>query len=457
MTDVQGPPRHDARIVRKVALASAIGTTVEWYDYFAYAAATALVFGPLFFPQLGGAAATFAAFVTFAMGYLIRPLGGVVFGHLGDRIGRKSLLVVSLLLTGLATFAIGLLPTYAVVGPAAPVLLLVLRLIQGVGVSGEWGGAVLMAVEHAPDRKRGFYGSWPQIGVPAGIILANLVFLIITTALSPAQFLSWGWRVPFLIAIVPAAVGLFIRLRVAESPVFTEVKQARTVSPTPILEVLRSYWKQVILGSLAAAANIAVGYLILTYGLTYGTAVLKLSRPVMLSLVLITAAVGGAGIPFFSALSDRVGRRKVFLTGAIGQAVWAVPFFLLFNTRTPLLILLAFIVMQLASYAMYGPMATIFAEIFGARVRYTGVSLCYQLGVILGGAFTPAIATSLLASTGTALSISAYIVAISLVSAVAAFALGEPSRNPLAGEKRADPERAAEHTAGEHTRPEGVR
>lgn len=429
---VSAPP--DPTVVRRVALASAIGTTVEWYDYFIYAAATSLVFGKLFFPQLDETAGTLAAFMTFAVAYLVRPIGGVYFGHLGDRIGRKALLVTSLLVMGLATFAIGLLPTYSAVGIAAPIMLLILRMIQGIGVSGEWGGAVLMAVEHAPAKKRGFYGSWPQVGVPAGIILANLVFIAITTTLSEEQFLSWGWRVPFLISIVLVFIGLFIRLRVEESPIFAQVKTAKQEAPAPVLEVWRNYKKQVLLGSVAFAASVAVGYLTLTYGLTYGTTVLHLSRPLMLSLILVTAAVGGVGILFFSSLSDRIGRRKVFMGGAVAQAVWAIPFFLLFDTRNPVLILAAFIVMQLSSYAMYGPMAAIFAEIFNTRVRYTGASLCYQMGTILGGAFTPLIASALLSATGTSMSISAYVIAISVISATAAFALGESSQNELVSE-----------------------
>jgi metabolite-proton symporter len=417
--------------IKRVALASGIGTTIEWYDYFAYGNAAALIFGPLFFPEFSVVAGTLASLSTFAIGFAVRPFGGALFGHLGDKIGRKSMLVLSLLIMGLATFAIGLLPTYAAIGVAAPILLVSLRLVQGFAVGGEWGGAVLMAVEHAPEGKRGFYGSWPQVGVPAGVVLSNLVFLGSAAVLSEEQFAAWGWRVPFLLSIVLVAVGLFIRLRIEESPLFARVKETRSEARMPILDVFRTYPKEVVLAGGAFMANNATGYIVQVYILTYGTRALGFSITTMLTLVLITALVGIIGILGFSALSDVVGRRKVFLTGAVFQALWAFPFFWLINTGSVALIMVALIVAILASYSMYGPMAAMFAEIFGTRVRYTGASLGYQLGSIFGGGLAPLIAAALFAATGTTQSISIYIVAITVISFVAVFLLGETSQRDL--------------------------
>ncbi len=431
MDKVGGENIGQTSSVRKVALASAIGTTIEWYDYFIYGTAAALVFGTLFFPEFNAAAGTLAAFASFAIGFVVRPIGGVVFGHLGDRVGRKAMLVISLMLMGVATFCIGLLPTYASVGVAAPILLVVLRLIQGFAVGGEWGGAVLMAVEHAPEGRRGFYGSWPQVGVPAGIILASLAFLVFTATLSPEQFAVWGWRVPFLLSILLVGVGLFIRLRIEESPLFARVKESRSEARMPIVDVFRTYPKEVLLAGGAFIANNATGYIVMVYTLSYGTQVVGLSRSVMLALVIVTAFIGIFAMLGFSALSDVVGRRKVFLSGAVVQALWALPFFLLIDTGAVVLVLISLVVMLLASFAMYGPMAAMFAEMFGTRVRYTGASVGYQVGSILGGGFAPLIAASLYAATGTGLSISAYIIVITVISFVAVFLITETYRKDI--------------------------
>lgn len=427
------------QMVRRVALASAIGTTVEWYDYFIYATATALVFGKLFFPQFSAEAGTMAAFATFAIGYFARPLGGIVFGHLGDRIGRKKMLVLSLMMMGVSTIGVGFLPTFAAIGIAAPVLLLILRMVQGFAVSGEWGGAVLMAVEHAPNGRRGFYGSWPQVGVPAGLLLANLVFLLLTNALSADDFLAWGWRLPFLASVVLIVIGLFIRLRVEESPLFAKLAVKQEAVRLPLAEVLRKYPKQVILGSLLMIATVAVGYIISTYSLSYATQVLGLSQSSMLMAVLVAAAIGAVGLVVAGILSDKVGRKKVFAAGAVGQIVWAFPFFALLNTKSFPLVLVALIVMQLCVYAMYGPVAAMLAELFGTRVRYTGISLVYQIGSIAGAGFAPLIATGIFASTGSTVLISAYIVGISVISLVAALILKESSKTNLDGDAVDEP------------------
>ncbi|WP_091470935.1 MFS transporter [Paenarthrobacter nitroguajacolicus] len=419
------------RTVRRVALASAIGTTVEWYDYFIYATATALVFGKLFFPEFSPAAGTMAAFATFTVGFFIRPLGAVVFGHLGDRIGRKRMLVLSLMMMGVATVGVGLLPTFAAVGIAAPILLLALRMIQGFAVSGEWGGAVLMAVEHAPAHKRGWYGSWPQIGVPAGLVLANLVFIVLTTSLTPEAFLEWGWRVPFLISVVLILIGLYIRLRVEESPVFAKVRQAGAATRLPLAVAFRKYPKAIALGSLATVATTAVGYIISTYSLSYGTQIIGLDRSVMLWAVLVAALIGALGLLFFSRLSDRIGRRPVFLAGAVGQILWAFPFFGLINTASIWGVLVALCVMQLLTYAMYGPIAAMLAELFGTKVRYTGISIAYQIGSILGAGFAPLVATGIFAATGSTVMIALYIIGLSVVSLIAVVLMKETSSDSL--------------------------
>ena len=420
--------------IRRVALASAIGTTIEWYDYFIYASAAALVFGPLFFsPDLSPLAATLAAFSTFAVGFVARPLGGVVFGHLGDLIGRKVMLFISLTMMGGATVAIGLLPGYASIGIAAPILLVALRLIQGFAVGGEWGGAVLMTIEHAPPEKRGFYGSFPQLGKAAGIILANLSFLGIVLATSEEQFLAWGWRVPFLVSIVLIAVGLYIRLTIEESPVFRQVKESGTEARMPLVDVFRTYPKEVALAGGACISTIAMGYLVEVYMLSYGTQTLGLASNTLLLLVVVVAFVEIFAIVGMAALSDRIGRRKVFLAGAAAGALWSFPFFWLIDTASIALILFSLVVMIVIASMMYGPQAALFAEMFGTRVRYTGASMGYQIGSIVGGGLLPLIATALFAATGTSASISAYMVFLCAVSFVCMYLVTETYKKDLGG------------------------
>ena len=431
MDKVGGEDLGQVSAIRKVAVASAIGTTIEWYDYFIYASAAALVFGPLFFPTFEPLAGTLASFGTFAVGFLARPLGGIVFGHLGDKIGRKTMLVLSLLMMGFATFAIGFLPTYATIGIAAPILLVALRLIQGFAVGGEWGGAVLMTIEHAPRGRRGFYGSFPQLGKAAGIILANLVFLVIVAALPEEQFATWGWRVPFLISIVLIAIGLYIRLRIEESPIFQQVKETHSEARMPLVDVFRTYPREVILAGGACIATIAMGYLVEVYMLSYGTQVLGLANRTMLLLVVLVACVEIFAVVGLAALSDRLGRRKVFLSGTVLGALWALPFFWLIDTGSIALILIALVVMIVIASAMYGPQAALFAEMFGTRVRYTGASVGYQMGSIIGGGLLPLAAASLLAATGTSASISVYIIVLCAISFVAMLLVTETSQKDL--------------------------
>jgi MHS family shikimate/dehydroshikimate transporter-like MFS transporter len=308
-----GQQAGETQSVKKVAAASFIGTTIEWYDFFLYGTAAALVFGDLFFPEAEPLVGTLLAFSTYAVGFVARPIGGVVFGHYGDRIGRKSMLVLSLLIMGIATFLIGVLPTYASIGVIAPMLLVVLRFAQGIGVGGEWGGAVLMSVEHAPQGRRGFFGSWPQMGVPAGLLLSTAVFAFVQAVTSEAAFMSWGWRVPFLASIVLVGVGLFIRLKLMESPAFERVKETKTEAPRPIVDVVRKYPREVLVAMGMRVAENGCFYILTVFVLSYGEEELGLGKSTMLTGVIIAAAIGLFTVPLWGALSDRIGRKPLYL------------------------------------------------------------------------------------------------------------------------------------------------
>lgn len=389
------PANSDPSSVRKVVLASFIGTTVEWYDFFLYGTAAALVFNHLFFPTIDPHAGTMASFATYAIGFFARPVGGVVFGHFGDRIGRKSMLVTTLMLMGLATFGIGLLPTYERAGIWAPALLVALRFIQGFGVGGEWGGAVLMAVEHGHKSRRGWHASWVQAGVPAGSLLATSVFAL-CNRMPESSFMSWGWRVPFLLGIVLLGIGLFIRLRVMESPLFASMKQEGTPPAVPIFEVLRHHPRNVLLAMGARFAENAFFYIFTAFVLSYGSKQLHVDNATMLRGVILGSIVQFALVPAFGALSDRIGRRPVYLAGAAFLALFAFPFFMLVDTRNAALIALAIVIGLAGHSAMYGPQAAFFSELFGTHVRYTGASLGYQLASPLAGGLAPLIAAQLL-------------------------------------------------------------
>ncbi|WP_344136518.1 MFS transporter [Saccharopolyspora halophila] len=400
----------------KVASASFVGTAIEWYDYFIYGMAAGIVFGPLFFPAFSSTAGTLAAFATFSIGFLARPLGGVVMGHFGDKIGRKSMLVTSLLLMGIATAGVGLLPTYETIGVWAPILLVTLRFVQGIGVGGEWGGAVLMAVEHAPPEKRSFYGSFPQMGVPGGLLLANVVFLT-TSGLFPGDaFTDWGWRIPFLLSALLVAVGLIIRVSVSESPEFTEVKDKGTEERLPLVVVLREHPRQVLLAAGAFLGNNTIGYIFMAYLLSYGTKTLELSRATMLTTTLIGAAAWLLAIPWASRLADRHGRERVLLLGSVGLAAWMFVLFPLVDTANMGLIIVGMLGTAFFLGVTYGPMASLFSDLFAARVRYSGASLGYQIGSILGGGIAPTLATALYATTSTSTPVTAYLVVVALIS-----------------------------------------
>jgi len=424
--------------IGKVVTASAIGTTIEWYDFFLFGTAAALVFNTLFFPKFSPLAGTMAAFATYAVGFLARPLGGLVFGHFGDLIGRKRMLIASLLLMGGATFAIGLLPTYNQIGVWAPLLLVVCRLLQGFAVGGEWGGAVLMVAEHGSAARRGFWSSWPQAGVPAGNLLAVGVLSLVSALTSDAAFRSWGWRIAFLLSIVLVFVGLYVRLTITESPVFqalqAKVERAKVRRRAPILDVLRNYKRPVLVAMGARFAENVSYYTFTVFVLTYVTSQLKLSRGQALNAVLVASAVHFVAIPLFGALSDRVGRRPLYLAGAAGIGVWGFVFFLLLDTKSPVAIILAVAIGLVFHAAMYGPQAAFFSELFGTGVRYSGASIGYQLASIFAGSLAPLISVALLSKYASSVPISLYLLATAVITLVAVLLAEETQRRDLAQE-----------------------
>ncbi|GAA0234285.1 MFS transporter [Saccharothrix mutabilis subsp. mutabilis] len=414
----------------KIIAVSSSGSAIEWYDFFIYGTAAALIFNKLFFPTADPLAGTLLAFSTFAVGFAARPLGGMVFGHLGDKVGRKAALVTALFLMGGSTTLIGLLPTYASIGVLAPIALVVLRLAQGVAVGGQWGGAVLIATENAPPHRRGLYGSFAQLGVPVGLVLSTLVFLGTSAWLTEAQFAAWGWRLPFLFSIALIMVALYAQFRLEETVAMREVKATGTAS-SPVLEVLRRHPGNI---ALAAGAVVVVGagfYLFATYLLSYGTTVLGMPRSTMLNAVMWGAVAQVPALLAFAHLSDRIGRRPVYLFGAVTTGLWVFPAFLLVNTRSPGLVVLAVVVALVLFAAMYGPQAAFFSELFTARLRYSGASLGYQVGVMLGGAFTPIIATWLYSQYRTFVPVAVFLLVTALVSCACVVRLTAAGRAEL--------------------------
>ena len=413
------------RSITKIALTSLSAASIEWYDFFAYGTAAALVFPQLFFPEATPTIGTLLAFSTFGVGFLGRPLGGVIFGHLGDKIGRKRTLVTVLMTMGIASTLIGLMPTYASIGVLAAILLTTLRFVQGLAIGGQWGGALLLISESAPRGRRGFYSSFAQVGVPAGLILGNVAFLIVTATVSEEAFIAWGWRVPFLVSLILIGIALYIALRLEETLAFERVQETHTEARLPILDVFRTYPKGV---ALAAGANIAITgtyYVMVTYLISYGTNTLGVSNSSMLTAVLISSVVTIPALMFFAALSDRFGRRGIYMLGAVLTGLWAFPAFWLIDTASVVLILLASLGYQIVFSMMYGPQGALFSEMFGTRVRYSGASVGYQLGGLLGGALAPIIATSLFAATGSSVSIAAYMAGICVITLVSVFLITE--------------------------------
>jgi metabolite-proton symporter len=416
---LDGQRGGQTRSIKAVVAASFIGTTIEWYDFFLYGTAAALVFNELFFPDAEPLIGTLLALSTYAVGFAARPLGGIVFGHFGDRIGRKSMLVLSLLIMGTATFLIGCLPTHSSIGILAPILLVILRFAQGIGVGGEWGGAVLMATEHAPKGRRGFFGSWPQMGVPAGLLLSTLVFQLVQSTTSESAFMSWGWRVPFLVSAVLVIIGLVIRLKIMESPAFERVKETKTEAEKPIVDVVRKYPRDVFTAMGMRMGENGVFYLLTVFVYVYGEEELGLDKNTLLWSVSISAALGLITVPLWGWLSDRTGRKPLYLAGAIVTTAWAFPFFGLMDTKSSVLITLAVVIgVNVGHDLMYGPQGAYFSELFGTRVRYSGASLGYQLASVFAGGFAPLIATALLAAAGAWL-VALYITVLGGISVIA--------------------------------------
>jgi len=418
--------------VRAVLVASFVGTAIEWYDFFLYGTAAALVFSRLFFPNVDPLIGTLSSFATFAVGFGARPLGGIIFGHFGDRVGRKSMLIYSLLIMGIATFLIGLLPTYDSIGIAAPILLVVLRCAQGIGVGGEWGGAVLMAVEHSRESRRGLSGACPQMGVPAGLFLSTVVFGLVNGSMTEAEFMAWGWRIPFLLSLLLVVIGMFIRLRIVESPAFKRLHESGRTESRPLVVAVRDYRRPVLLAMGMRLAENGLFYIYTVFVLSYGPSELGVSRSTVLWGVTVTALAGLVAIPSFGALSDRIGRRPVYLFGATFSLVYSLPFFWLLETRSPIVIGLAILLgVALGHDAMYGPQAAYFSELFGASVRYSGASLAYQLASVASGGLAPFIATALLAAYGTA-AVAGYMMVLSAITVVAAWLAPETHHTSLA-------------------------
>ncbi|SDX64549.1 metabolite-proton symporter [Amycolatopsis xylanica] len=422
--------------IAKIVSASLIGTTIEWYDFFLYTSAAALVFNKLFFPTADPLTGTLLSFATYAIGFVARPLGGLVFGHFGDKIGRKKLLVLSLLLMGGSTFAMGLLPTYVTVGALAPILLTLLRLVQGFALGGEWGGAVLIVSEHGDPKRRGFWASWPQCGAPGGNLLATAVLALLAAVQTDEQFFSWGWRIPFLLSGVLVVIGLWIRMAISESPAFLAAQANRKPEEkAPIVTVLREHWREVLVAMGARMAENVSYYVITAFILVYLTGPLHLPKSVGLTAVLIGSAFHFATIPVWGALSDRLGRRPVYLFGAIGVGAWGFAFFPLLATKSSPLIILATTVGLVLHGAMYGPQAAFFSELFGTNVRYSGASIGYQLASILAGGLAPLIATALLKSFGSTTPVALYLVGACAITVVAVLASRETRGVSLVDER----------------------
>ncbi|MGE0623854.1 MAG: MFS transporter [Pseudomonadales bacterium] len=440
-----------ARSMRQVAVTALAGTSIEWFDFFLYGTAAAIVFPTVFFAEdMPYYVSLMASFSTFAIGFLARPIGGIVFGHFGDRLGRKKALVTALMLMGAATTLIGLLPSYATIGALAPVLLMVLRFAQGLAVGGQWGGAMLLVTENAPAGQRGFYGAFAQAGAPVGLILANAAFLAVTASVSPEAFMDWGWRVPFVASIALIALSLYVQLRLEDTPAFKELEARKSARHTerlsdedvaaiavarqsPVLEALVTYPKQIALAAGAFLAVQVTFYILISFVIAYGTHPdgIGASRDTMLLAVLISSALQLPALFIASIYSDRHGRRGVYMLGAAMLGVWAFAIFPLIDTGSFLWITVSLSVGQLLVGLMYGPQAAFLAELFSTHVRYSGASLGYQFGAILGGALAPIIATALFASTGSTIGIAVYIAIACALTVLSVYLLSETNQRDL--------------------------
>ena len=419
------PPSGSSII--KIAVTASAGAAIEWYDFFIYGTAAALVFPKLFFPaDLPPFVAQIAAFSTFAVGFLARPIGGLLFGHFGDLFGRKRALAVALLIMGAATTCVGLLPTYATAGVLAPLLLVLLRFVQGLAVGGQWGGAALLAIESAPPGKQGFYGSFVQIGVPLGVVLANVVFLLAGVLLPADHFLDWGWRVPFLLSVALVLIGLYVQFAL-EEPQAAKVETDQPKAP-PLVRILKEHLGDVLLAGGAFVANNVCFYVAITYAVAYGATTVGVSKETMLSAVMIGSVVMVPALVACGAASDRYGRRGIFMAGAVLCGLWAFAMFPLIDTGSPAAITVAITVALVLISLMYGPQAALFAELFPVEVRYSGASLGYQIGAVFGGGFAPIIATALFERFKSSGSIAVYMAAMCLVSLVCTALLAQRAR-----------------------------
>lgn len=423
-----------AQMVRRAALAGFLGSLMEWYDFYLFGTAAALVFGRLFFPSSSPATGTLAAFAAFAVGFISRPIGAVIFGHVGDRIGRKYALLATAALMGVGTFMIGVLPTYETIGVWAPILLVVLRLLQGLGIGGEWGGAALIALEHAPSGRRGLVGSFPQMGTPAGLLISTGAFAL-ATLLPGDTFLAWGWRLPFLLSVVFLAPALYIRSRVEETPAFRAMKEADAPATVPVLDLFQHSRRNMLLATGARLADAATFNVINVFGIAYAAAQLGVSRGLMLTGFVIAAAVEIPAVPLIGMLSDRIGRRPVYLAGIAFSGLFIFAYFPLLQHNTPISVYLAIVLaLAVGTSLMYAIQSSFFSELFGPSVRYTGISVAYQLSALVGGAPTPLIAAALVDWAGGAWwPVALYLLAVCGVSFVCVCMLAETSWGDLPG------------------------
>ena len=420
--------------LRRAVVASTVGTVIEAYDFLLYVLVAPLVFAKLYFPDSDPLVGTLQAFGIYAVGFIARPVGAAFFGHYGDRIGRKATLIATLLLTGLSTFAVGFVPSYAQIGIWGAVILTIVRFIQGVGIGGEWGGATLMAMEWARTNKhRGFITAWPQWGGPAGLFLANILVLIFS-AISGDQFLEWGWRVPFWLSIIMVGIGLYIRLGLLETPVFQRILDRQQIASAPVLEVLRRQPREIILTALARMAEQGPFYVFAAFLFTYGTTVLHSSRDLLLTGLLVGTGLSAVTIPLSGHISDRIGRKRMYLIGAVTMGVFGFVYFAMLNTLVPGWIFLAIVLSFIPHDMMYGPQAALIAECFSPRLRYSGSSLGYHLSSVIAGGPAPLIATALLASTGSGYSVAIYVLMCAIVSVSATALLPDYTNRDISQE-----------------------